>query len=146
MSYQQQLCTFRVDGTLYGIEVEKVQEVIRFQPLTPVPRSPHAVKGLINLRGEIVAAVDAREALDLDPVTDGSLPTNVVVRWQGGTTSLLVDDVADVLTVDTRTMQPPPDHLKGPRREVLRGVFQLETDLLLVLDLEPFLDNVATAP
>ena len=76
----QQFCTFLLDGHLFGVPVPQVQEVIRFQPMTPVPLAPPAVEGLINLRGQIVLAIDLRRRLSLAARSQGDLPVNVVVR------------------------------------------------------------------
>ena len=69
----QQFCTFLLDGYLFGVPVPQVQEVIRFQPMTPVPLAPPAVKGMINLRGQIVLAIDLRRRLSLGERPRGRL-------------------------------------------------------------------------
>ena len=69
MSHQQQVCTFYLDGLLFGVEVHGVQEVIRYLEMTRVPRAPAVVEGLINLRGQIVTAIDMRRRLELQPAS-----------------------------------------------------------------------------
>ena len=92
-----QYCTFRLGGHLFGVPVETVQEVLRQQELTKVPLSSPEVRGLINLRGQIVVTVDLRCRIGL-PERAGDTPvTNVVVRTSEGATSLLVDEIGDVL-------------------------------------------------
>ena len=76
----QQFCTFLLEGYLFGVPVPQVQEVIRFQPMTPVPLAPQEVRGMINLRGQIVLAIDLRRRLSLADRSEGELPMNVVVR------------------------------------------------------------------
>ncbi|NET39481.1 MAG: chemotaxis protein CheW, partial [Cyanothece sp. SIO1E1] len=78
MADEQQCCTFFLENLFFGIEVEKVQEIIRYQEMTPVPLAPLEVGGLINLRGQIVTAIDLRKRLELSPRTDSQLPLNVV--------------------------------------------------------------------
>jgi purine-binding chemotaxis protein CheW len=134
MSPAQQFCTFLLDGLLFGLDVERVQEVIRYQPLTPVPLAAPRIAGLINLRGQIVPAIDLRLQLGMTPRPAGLLPTNVVVRAPDGPLSLLVDEVGDVLTVAGGRLEPPPDSLDPAARRLLRGVCQLPHGLLLVLD------------
>jgi len=129
-----QLATFRLDGDLYGIEVEHVQEVLRSQGLTRVPLAPAAVAGLINLRGQVVTAIDLRVRMALPPRAVGAEPMNVVVRVDEEVLSLLVDSIGDVVTVDADGFQGPPDTLTGPRRALLRGAYPLAGALLLVLD------------
>ncbi len=136
MREEQQFSTFYLDGNYYGIEVEKVQEVIRYQEMTPVPLAPAVVKGLINLRGQIVTAMDLRLRLDLDERPEGELPMNVVVRTEDGALSFLVDEIGDVLEVDQESFEPPPETLQGRVRELIRGTYKLEDRLLLVLDTE----------
>ena len=80
----QQFCTFFLSGYLFGVPVPQVQEVIRFQPMTPVPLAPAAVRGMINLRGQIVLAIDLRLRLCLGELYEGERPTNVVVRTPDG--------------------------------------------------------------
>jgi purine-binding chemotaxis protein CheW len=114
--------------------VARVQEVIRHQEMTPVPLAPPVVRGLINLRGQIVTALDLRVPLRLPPAAEGSLPMNVVVRAGGVLVSLLVDDVGEVTEVTADAFEPPPETLSGPLRDLIRGVFKLDGRILLMLD------------
>lgn len=132
----RQLCTFYLDHHVFGVDVVRVQEVIRYQEMTRVPRAPHEVSGLINLRGQIVSAIDMRRRLGMAPRPRDQLPMNVVVRTQNGPVSLLVDDIGDVLEVDEGTVERPPDTLSGSTKALVRCVYKLERELLLVLDPE----------
>ena len=132
----QLLCTFLLDGYLFGVPVPHVQEVIRFQPMTPVPLAPSAVEGLINLRGQIVLALDLRRRLALGERPGGALPMNVVVRTPDGAISLLVDEIGDVVEVEQSTFEDPPETLRGPLRSLILGVHKLEGKLLHLLDTE----------
>jgi purine-binding chemotaxis protein CheW len=132
----QQFCTFLLSGYLFGVPVPRVQEVIRFQPMTPVPLAPPAVRGMINLRGQIVLAIDLRLRLSLPERPEGELPMNVVVRTPDGAVSLLVDQIGDVIDVQPSTFEPPPETLRGPLRQVILGVHKLSNSLLHVLDAE----------
>ena len=136
MNATRQLATFHLDGFFFGIEVEKVQEVIRYQEMTRVPLASSVVQGLINLRGQIVTAIDLRRRLELQPRPDGELPMNVVVRTDDGAVSLLVDEIGDVLEIGDETFEQPPETVRGTTRELVRGVYQLRDKLLLVLDTE----------
>jgi purine-binding chemotaxis protein CheW len=132
----QQFCTFFLEGYLFGVPVPQVQEVIRFQPMTPVPLAPPEVKGMINLRGQIVLAIDLRQRLSLSPRPEGELPMNVVVRTADGAISLLVDEIGDVIEVEQSSFETPPETLQGPVRSTILGVYKLEGRLLHVLDKE----------
>jgi purine-binding chemotaxis protein CheW len=131
-----QYCTFFVDGYYFGLDVLKVQEIIRYQDMTRVPLAHPVVRGLINLRGQIVTAIDLRRRLDLNNRPDDQLPVNVVVHTEEGPVSLLVDEIGDVLEVSERDFERPPETLRGATRELIRGAYKLEGRLLLILDTE----------
>ena len=131
-----QLATFWLDGDLYGIEVEHVQEVLRAQTLTRVPLAPPAIAGLINLRGQVVTAIELRERLGRPPRPEGTDAVVIVVRLHGEAVSLLVDSIADVVDVEAKDFEAPPDTLDGQARELLRGAYKLDGQLLLALDVE----------
>jgi purine-binding chemotaxis protein CheW len=139
----RQLCTFELDGHSFGIEVVTVQEVIRYQEMTEVPLAPPEVRGLINLRGQIVTAMDLRRRLALPDRPADRLPMNVVVRTAEGTLSLLVDEIGDVVEVDDDDFEGPPETLEGPVRELIRGAYKLDSRLLLVLDTDRVVQLVA---
>ena len=133
---QRQFCTFYVEGLCFGIGVREVQEVIRYQEMTRVPLAASVVRGLINLRGQIVTAIDLRRRLGLADRADAaeSLPMNLVVRTDDGVVSLLVDEIGEVVEVDEDSFERPPPTLEGVARELVRGVYKREGSLLLVLD------------
>lgn len=132
-----QLCTLVVGGTLFGVDVLRVQEVIRSQPMTSVPLAHETVGGLINLRGQIVTAIDLRCRLDLPPLDDEDThPMNVVVRTDDGAVSFLVDDIGDVVELTTLDRENAPDTLPGHLRDLITGVYKLEDKLLLQLDVD----------
>jgi len=131
-----QLATFWLDGDLYGVEVEHVQEVLRSQGLTRVPLAPAAVAGLINLRGQVVTAIELRERLGRQPRPAGQEAVVIVVRLHGEAVSLLVDSIADVVDVDVRDFEAPPDTLEGQARDLIRGAYKLHGQLLLALDVQ----------
>lgn len=125
--------TFYVDGAHYGVDALDVQEVLRKQPMTRVPLANEDVRGLINLRGQVVIAIDLRRRLGLPPHDEaGSM--NMVVRTEDGPVSLLVDRIGDVLRVDEDVLEPTPETVQPDLRELLLGVFKLDGGLLHVLD------------
>lgn len=134
MAQEFQYCTFMLDDLLFGVEVQQVQEVIRFQNLTEVPLASGVVHGLINLRGQIVTALDLRCRLGLPDRPVDELPMNVVIRTEGDLVSLLVDEIGDVVEVDESLFESPPDTLTGVARDLIAGTYKLEDRLLLVLD------------
>ncbi|MGB0618110.1 MAG: chemotaxis protein CheW [Myxococcota bacterium] len=130
---ESQYCTFRVGQMFFGLEVEQVQEVIRFQSMTRVPLAPAEVHGLINLRGQIVTAIDMRTRMGL-PHLDDELPMNVILTGDYGAVSLLVDEIGDVIEVEDELFEHPPNTLGRDVRELVRGVYKLDGQLLLILD------------
>lgn len=140
MSSEQQFCTFYLGELFLGLEVHRVQEVLRYQEMTEVPLTTPVIEGLINLRGQIVTAVDLRQRFELDHRPSEELPMNVVVRTDDGVASLLVDEIGDVLEVGDESFEHPPRTLSGVARDLIRGVYKLEGRLLLILDLEQTLN------
>lgn len=128
----RQLCTFHVGELFFGIDVTSVQEVIRYQPMTPVPLAS-VVSGLINLRGQIVTAIDMRRLLELPPRGESAVPLNVVIRGAESTVSLLVDEIGDVVDVSESSFEPPPQTLDSPASELVDGVYKLPDRLILLL-------------
>ncbi len=110
-----QYCTFYVDGHYFGLDVLRVQEVIRFQQMTRVPLASPVVRGLINLRGQIVTAIDLRRRLELSDRPADQLPLNVVVQTDDGAVSLLVDEIGDVLEVPASLFERRPRRCRGRR-------------------------------
>lgn len=136
MAEARQYCTFFLDGMYFGLDVLKVQEIIRQQEMTRVPLAPPVVRGLINLRGQIVTAIDLRRRLELTDRPETQQAINVVVQTNDGAVSLLVDEIGDVLEVPERLFERPPDTLRGTARELIRGAYKLQDRLLLILDTE----------
>jgi len=136
MAHTSQFCTFYLDKLLFGVELKGVQEVIRSLEMTKVPLAPAVVSGLINLRGQIVTAVDLRRRLELEPRPANMSARNVVVRSEDGAVSLLVDEIGDVVEVEETSFEPPPETLRGSVRAMILGVHKLNDRLLHVLDIE----------
>ena len=142
MMDETRFCTFFLDGLFFGIEVERVQEVFRYQQMTRVPRAANVVAGLINLRGQIVTALDLRRRLELRPRPEGDLPMNIVLQSDDLSVSLLVDDIGDVVEVTSEAFEASPETLSGVARELILGAYKLADRLLLILDT----DKAATIP
>jgi purine-binding chemotaxis protein CheW len=136
MTHTSQFCTFYLDKLLFGVELRVVQEVMRSLDMTRVPLAPSVVSGLINLRGQIVTAVDLRQRLELEPAPPGLHSMHVVVRSEDGAVSLVVDEIGDVVEVEETTFEPPPETLRGSMRTMILGVHKLDDRLMHVLDIE----------
>ena len=131
-----QLATFTLDDRLYGVRVERVQEVLRSQARTRIPLAPPAIAGLVNLRGQVLTAIELREQLGLPPRPQGEEPMVVVIRVGTEPVSLLVDSIGAVVDVDPDSFENPPDTLVGPGRELILGAYKLPHRLLLALDVD----------
>jgi purine-binding chemotaxis protein CheW len=141
-----QLATFVVGRFFFGIDVLNVQEVLRFQRMTRVPLAPPVIVGLINLRGQIVPAMDMRRRLFLDARSAEERPMNLVVRTDDGAVSLLVDEIGDVLELKSSDFENTPANVASNVREMIRGVYKLKNKLLFVLDAEKTVDISWTIP
>jgi purine-binding chemotaxis protein CheW len=136
MAQTSQFCTFYLDKLLFGVELKGVQEVIRSLEMTRLPLAPAVVQGLMNLRGQIVTAVDLRRRLNLETAPPGARVMNVVVRSEDGAVSLLVDEIGDVVEVEESSFEAPPETLRGSVRTMILGVHKLNDRLMHVLDIE----------
>ncbi len=137
----EQFATFKVGQLFMGIELCHVQELMRSQEMATVPLAPAAVEGLINLRGQIVTALDMRRILGLSRLGPDSPPSmNIVVHSEGGPVSLLVDEICDVIDVpalaEDQASTQLPENLPAEQRALLKGVHQLKSCLLLILNTE----------
>ena len=131
------LCTFFVDDLLFGLKVEDVQEVLRAQQMTDVPLAPKVVRGLMNLRGQIVTALDMRRQLDLPPAPEGAKPPmNVLVRADGALLSLSVDQIGDVIDVHADQFESAPESVPRQVLRMINGVYKLDSQLLLLLNID----------
>ena len=134
MANAQQFCTFYLDNYLFGVELLKVQEVLQHLELTEVPLAPFTVRALMNLRGQIVIAIDLRRCLELPERPADHPPMHVVVRTGDDAVSLLVDEIGDVVEVNEQSFEEPPETLRGAVRSSILGVHKLDNQLMLVLD------------
>ena len=140
MTGERLLCTFRVADHLLGLDIAIVQEVLRRQEITRLPLSAPAVRGIINLRGHIVPAVDLRCCLSLPAAGSGEDRATIVVRRrEDAAASLLVDEIGDVVQVAEAARERAPETVEGLARQLIHGVFPLQGRLLLELDLDEVL-------
>ncbi len=136
MRAERRFCTFFLDGLWFGVEVESVHEVLREQAMTRVPLAPEAIVGLINLRGQIVIAIDLRRRLGLPPRPAGQPAMNIVVGSDDGGVSLLVDEAGEVVQAGQGGYEAAPESLLAEARQLVPGVYKLPAGLLHVLALE----------
>lgn len=136
MPETQQFCTFHLASMLFGVEVTKVQEVLKYQAITRVPLVPPAIRGLINLRGQIVTAIDLRQLLEINTPQATSEPTNIIVQAAPGAFSLLVDRIGDVLELERECSEAPPGTLDGMAAVLIDRAYKLEDSLMLSINVD----------
>ena len=132
--------TFWIAEQLFGIHVLKVQDILAQSKTTPVPLAPPEIAGSLNLRGRIVTSVDVRCRLGLPPDTSEGGGTSIVVEQDHDLYSLLVDSVGEVLTLAADSFEPNPPTLSPAIRQYATGIYRLEKELLVVLDVDRLLD------
>ena len=137
---QRQVCAFTLGEHLFGIDVRYIQEVFRFQECTPVPITPPLVTGLLNLRGQIVLAIDLRQRLGLEKRPSEKSPTSIVVRIEDGVLSFLVDELFDIMNLDNAQFETIPETLTETEKQFVTGCFKLNNRLLIMLDAEQVAD------
>jgi purine-binding chemotaxis protein CheW len=134
--------TFYIKGQMFGIPVLQVQDILTPDKIASVPLAPPEVKGSINLRGRIVTVVDVRVRLGLGKQEDGNESMGVTVEQQSELYTLLVDKVGDVISLDKESYEGNPSTLDALWREFASGVYRLDDNLMVVLDVGRLLDMV----
>lgn len=132
--------TMRLAGQLMGIPVLAVHDVLASHKITPIPLAPHAVAGVLNLRGRIVTAVDLRARLGLPPRAPGERPMSIVVDHDGEPYSFLIDSVGEVLSLSFDKFERNPVTLDARWQDVSCGIYRLDGELLVIVDVERLVD------
>jgi purine-binding chemotaxis protein CheW len=140
-TYKIQVATFLIDRKLFGIPIQDVLEIIKNVEMTPVPLAPEYLEGVINLRGQIVTAINLKKRLGMPEIyqesdTQGKEKEyhNIIVGSRNDSVSLLVDEIGDVLEITSDIIEPPPDTIKGLDPKYVKNVCKLKGELLVVLN------------
>lgn len=133
-----ELLTFFISGQQFGIPILQVQDVLRAQAVTPIPLSNHEIEGVLNLRGRVVTAINVRKRLGLDKQDDNK-GMSIVVEHSSELFSLIIDSVGDVMRLKKDDFERNPATLDPIWREFSRGIYQLDNNLLIVLDIAKLL-------
>jgi purine-binding chemotaxis protein CheW len=136
-----QLVTFAISEEEFGIDILRVQEIIRIMPITKVPNSPPAVEGVINLRGKVIPVIDLRKRFGMEPREHDSHTRIIVIEMHAMIVGFVVDGVSEVLRIQSSTVEPPPAVVAGIESEYIKGVGKLEDRLLILLDLDKLLTS-----
>jgi purine-binding chemotaxis protein CheW len=135
-----QLVSFHVGGEEFGLDILRVQEIIRVQQLTRVPNSPDFMDGVINLRGKVIPVIALRKVFGLGELAHDKQTRIVVVEVKGTVLGFIVDSVSEVLRIPMNTVEPPP-RLTKVQREYVSGVGKLDDRLLILLDLDRLMSD-----
>lgn len=139
LSHTKKLVTFTVAEQLFGIAINKVQDILVPERIAPIPLAPAQVRGAINVRGKIVTVIDVRARLDLDPAVEAVNGTALTVEHNSGLYTLLVDKVGDVVEVpeaDGGETLAMPDR---QWRDIATGIVKMEDSVIVVMDVDRFL-------
>jgi purine-binding chemotaxis protein CheW len=137
--------TVLIGGQLFGLPILRVQDVFAPERLTKVPLAPAEIAGVLNLRGRIVTLIDMRTRLGLGSGENGNAPMAVGVESRGESYGLLIDSVGEVLKLEGLACEPNPNNLDARLARVSTGIYRLEGQLLMVLDVDRVLDIGAKA-
>ena len=135
-----QVVTFYVENLLLGVDIAVVQEINRHLEATNVPHSPECVRGVINLRGEVVTVVDLRTLLGLEKKEPGPDSRCVVIHSQDELIGVLVDQIADTLSIPQNKIDPAPSNIDGVEGQFFKGVYTLDSGVVILLDVQHLLD------
>ncbi len=136
-----QLVTFSIGEEEFGVDILKVQEIIRTMEITKVPRAPEFVEGVINLRGKVIPIIDLRRRFGLDSREHDKHTRIIVIEINNMIVGFVVDSVSEVLRIPANTVEPPPPVVAGLESEYISGVGKLEDRLLILLDLDRLLSS-----
>ncbi len=137
-----QFMTFFLGQELFGVDTLHVQEILTYHKMTPVPCSPDYVRGLLNLRGQILTVVDVRSRLGLEAIEHEENGMNLIVNSHEGPISLFVDKIGNVVTIPADQLLPPPGTIRGVAVKYIQEVCQLQDSLLIILNLKSILEVV----
>jgi purine-binding chemotaxis protein CheW len=136
--------TFSLGEEIYGIEIEYVTEIIGLQQITKIPEVAEYIKGIINLRGKIIPVIDMRLKFNKEPIEYDDRTCIVVVDTQEMVVGLIVDKVAEVLTIEDEDISPPPSYKSGIRNRYIRGIGKIDDEVTLLLDCKKLFDEQET--
>ena len=140
LSPEKQLVVFRISDEEFGVEISQVREIVRLVPITPIPRAPEFIKGVVNLRGSILPVIDLAQRLNLKAIGHSDKTRVVVVELEDSAVGMIVDEVTEVLRLAEKNIEQTPELISTEiKHEYLVGVGKLEQRLLILIDLRQVL-------
>ncbi|MEI6723489.1 MAG: chemotaxis protein CheW [Betaproteobacteria bacterium] len=143
MSTTNSYATFYADKFYFGILTSEVLELTKVTDITPVPLAPPTITGLINLRGQIVTAVNMRRRLAVGQSDCQGETTTILIEKSGVMYGLLVDRVSDILELDEKDFETPPSSVSAEAKELIVGVSKLPGELLFILDTTKIISGIS---
>lgn len=141
MRQEVQLACFKVGPELYALDIMRIKEIIRPQKLTPVPKAPAFIEGVINLRGSVIPVADMRKRFDQPIDTENRKNRIVICSLVGKLIGLLVDEVTEVKRFGRKEIAPSPQFIQGAQADYFLGVARRGDDLIMLIDLEKVLSS-----
>jgi len=139
---ETQLVVFKIGNEEFGVKIHQVREIVRMVPITPIPRSPDFIEGVVNLRGQILAVIDLAKRLNLPPRARDEKTRIIVVEFEEKTVGMVVDEVTEVLRISNTQIDHTPDIIESEiQRKYITGVGKLEEKLLILIDLRSVLST-----
>lgn len=132
---------FRLKDEEYGVEVNQVKSIERLEHITRVPRTPHFIKGVINMRGIVTPIVDLRRRFGIEEAEYNEATRVIIVAVDEIEVGLIVDSANDVIDIPINAIEPPPEVVGGIEAVYLRGVAKLDRRLLILLNLDKVLNT-----
>ncbi|MEM6780253.1 MAG: chemotaxis protein CheW [Pseudomonadota bacterium] len=142
MNTRKEYLSIHINDQMFGIPILQVQDVLGEQKITQIPLASSAIAGSLNLRGRIVTAIDVRKCLGLPRTETTSKDMSVVVEHNGELYSLIIDSIGDVLSLKIKDFEKNPATLDPLWRDISQGIFRLENNLLVVLDIPKLLSTI----
>ena len=141
MRQEVQLACFKVGAELYALDIMRIKEIIRPQKLTPIPKAPSFIEGVINLRGSVIPVADMRKRFD-QPINAENRKNRIVIcSLAGRVIGLLVDEVTEVKSFSRKEIAPSPQFIHGAQADYFLGVARRDDDLIMLIDLEKVLST-----
>jgi purine-binding chemotaxis protein CheW len=136
-----QLACFRVGDEMYALDIMRIKEIIRPQKLTPVPKAPRFIEGVINLRGVVIPVVDLRKRFDQPGATIDRKTRVIICALATRMIGLIVDEVLEVRRCSRQEIQPAPQFLQGKGTDFFLGIYRREDELVMLMNLEKILSS-----
>lgn len=136
---ERQLVVFELAKETYGVDISRVQEIIRFQEITKVPKVPDFIEGVINLRGNVIPVIDLRKRFDFEEIEKTNATRIIVVEVDQYTVGMVVDAVSEVVRVNENSIEPPSNIIADIDTDYLSGVCKYEDKLIILLELSKVL-------